>query len=168
MSSTESETFSPHNIAVLGGLLAIALFIGEIVIGPNGDTDMATEAVNTLEEMAMRLKPVVTLDDIMNPAVSQDSTGGDTMVASAGGAEAAEKTPDQLYQGACMACHAAGVANAPKFGDAAAWSDRVAKGLDALVSSAVNGIGAMPPRGGSQLSDDQIRSVVEYILENSK
>lgn len=165
MSSTESETFSPHNIAVLGGLLAIALFIGEVVIGPHSDTEMATEAVNTLEDLAMRLKPVVTLDDIMNPAVSQ---GGDTMVAAAGGAEAAAKTPDQLYQGACMACHAAGVANAPKFGDAAAWNDRAAKGLDALVSSAISGIGAMPPRGGSTLSDDDIRAVVEYILDNSK
>jgi len=166
VSSTESETFSPHNITVLGGLLAIALFIGEVVIGPHSDTDdMATEAVNTLEDLAMRLKPVITLDDIMNPAASQD---GGTMVAAAGGAEAAEKTPEQLYQGACMACHAAGVANAPKFGDAAAWSDRVAKGLDTLVSSAVNGLGAMPPRGGSSLDDDQIRAVVEYILENSK
>ena len=165
MSSTESETFSPHNTAVLGGLLAIALFIGEVVIGPNGDTDMVAEAVDTLEDLAMRLKPVVTLDDIMNPATSQ---GGGTMVASAGGAEAAEKTPDQLYQAACMACHAAGVANAPKFGDAAAWSDRASKGLDTLVTSAINGIGAMPPRGGSALDDDQIRAVVEYILENSK
>ncbi len=166
MSSTESETFSPHNITVLGGLLAIALFIGEIVIGPHSDTEMAVvEAVDTLEDLAMRLKPVVTLDDIMNPAASQ---GGDTMVASAGGAEAAEKTPEQLYQGACMACHAAGVANAPKFGDAAAWNERMSKGLDGLVSSAISGIGAMPARGGSSLDDDQVRAAVEYILENSK
>jgi len=86
--------------------------------------------------------------------------------ASAG--DSASKTPEQLYQGACMACHAAGVANAPKFGDAAAWSDRAAKGLDALVSSAVGGIGAMPPRGGSSLSDEEIRGVIEYMLENSK
>ncbi len=112
----------------------------------------------------MRLKPVVTLDDIRNPTVSQ---GGATTVASAG-ADTAEKTPQQLYQGACMACHAAGVAGAPKFGDAAAWSDRAAKGLDALVTSAVNGIGAMPPRGGSQLGDDEIRAVVAYILDNSR
>jgi cytochrome c5 len=167
VSSTQSETFSPHNIAVLGGLLAIALFIGEVVIGPSSDTDMAAEVVNTLEEMAMRLKPVVTLDDIRNPAASQGGAAGDTMAALAGG-DAAEKTPEQLYQGACMACHAAGVAGAPKLGDAPAWNDRAAKGLDALVSSAVNGIGAMPPRGGSQLSDDQVRAVIEYMLENSK
>jgi cytochrome c5 len=164
VSATESETFSPHNITVLGVLLAIALFIGEIVIGPNNDTEMAAETVDPLEQLVMRLKPVVTLDDILNPAATQ---GAAAMVASAG-AEAGEKTPEQLYQGACMACHAAGVANAPKFGDAAAWSDRAGKGLDALVASAVNGMGAMPPRGGSQLSDDEIHAVVEYMLDNSR
>jgi cytochrome c5 len=78
------------------------------------------------------------------------------------------KTPDQLYQGACFACHGTGAAGAPKLGDAAAWTDRLAKGLDTLVSSAVGGVGAMPPRGGSALDDDQIRSVVEYMMENSK
>ena len=55
MSSTESETFSPHNIAVLGGLLGIALFIGEVLIGPNSGEEMAVEATgNPLEELADR------------------------------------------------------------------------------------------------------------------
>jgi cytochrome c5 len=89
------------------------------------------------------------------------------MVASAA-ADTSSKTPEQLYQGACLACHMTGAAGAPKLGDAAAWAERMAKGLDAMVSSAIGGIGAMPPRGGSQYDDDQIRQVVEYILENSK
>jgi len=168
VNSTQSETFSPRNIAVLGGLLAIALFIGEVVIGPNSDTEMATEVVNPLEELVMRLKPVVTLDDILNGKPTAAAGGDSSNMTTASAGDSASKTPEQLYQGACMACHAAGVANAPKFGDAAAWADRAAKGLDALVSSAVGGIGAMPPRGGSQLSDDEIRSVVEYILDNSR
>lgn len=168
MSATQSETFSPRNIAVLGGLLAIALFIGEVVIGPNSDTEMATEVVNPLEELVMRLKPVVTLDDILSGKPASAAGGDSSAITAASAGDSASKTPEQLYQGACMACHAAGVANAPKFGDAAAWADRAAKGLDALVSSAVGGIGAMPPRGGSSLSDDEIRSVVEYMLDNSR
>ena len=60
------------------------------------------------------------------------------------------------------------LAGAPKIGDAAIWKERSAKGLDALVSGAINGVGAMPPRGGSQYDDDQIRAVIEYILAESK
>jgi cytochrome c5 len=110
---------------------------------------------------------VVTLEDIRNgkPASMAAGGGSGTTVAAA---DNANKTPEQLYQGACFACHGTGAAGAPKLGDAAAWSARDAKGLDALVTSAVNGIGAMPPRGGSAYDEDQIRAVIEYILSNSK
>jgi cytochrome c5 len=156
--------FRSRNLVVLGGLLAIALFLGEIVVGTQHDDDMMAGVSNTIDDIAMRLKPVVTLDDIRNPTASQ---GGDAMVASAAD-DNASKTPDQLYQGACLACHTTGAAGAPKIGEAAAWSGRLGKGVDGLVASAISGIGAMPPRGGSQYDDEQIRSVVEYILDNSK
>ncbi len=166
MSAAQPETFSPKNLVVLGGLLAIALFLGEIVVGPSHDGDMAARVGDTLEDIAMRLKPVVTLDDIR----SGKSASGDgaSMAAASAAPDTANQTPDQLYQGACFACHGTGAAGAPKLGDAAAWTDRLAKGLDALVSSAVGGVGAMPPRGGSALDDEQIHSVVEYMMENSK
>jgi cytochrome c5 len=54
-----------------------------------------------------------------------------------------------LYGQVCAACHVAGVANAPKLGDKAAWGPRVAAGVDALTASAIKGKGAMPPKGGS-------------------
>ena len=166
MSAAQPETFSPKNLVVLGGLLAIALFLGEIVVGPSHDGGMAAKVGDTMEDIAMRLKPVVTLDDIR----SGKSASGDgaSMAAASAAPDNANKTPDQLYQGACFACHGTGAAGAPKLGDAAAWTDRLAKGLDALVSSAVGGVGAMPPRGGSALDDDQIHAVVEYMMENSK
>jgi cytochrome c5 len=166
VSTAEPETFSPKNLVVLGGLLAIALFLGEIVVGQSHDDSMAADVVDTMEDIAMRLKPVVTLDDIR----SGKSTTGDGagMAVASVATDNASKTPDQLYQGSCFACHGTGAAGAPKLGDAAAWTDRLAKGLDALVSSAIGGIGAMPPRGGSALDDDQVHSVVEYMMENSK
>jgi cytochrome c5 len=110
-----------------------------------------------MEDIALRLKPVVSLADMR----------GNMKMASAAGASA-NKSPDQLYQGACLACHTTGAAGAPKIGDAGAWKTRLGKGLDVLVSSAIKGIGAMPPRGGSQYNDDQMRAVVEYILAESK
>ena len=167
MSAAQPETFSPRNLVVLGGLLAIALFLGEIVVGTQHDDDMMAEVSDTMEDIAMRLKPVVTLDDIRNPVASQGGSVGDTMVASAAD-DNASKTPDQLYQGACLACHTTGAAGAPKIGDAAAWSERLGKGVDGLTTSAIAGIGAMPARGGSQYDDEQIRAVVEYILDNSQ
>jgi cytochrome c5 len=166
VSAAQPETFSPKNLVVLGGLLAIALFLGEIVVGPSHDDGMAAKVGDTMEDIAMRLKPVVTLDDIR----SGKSASGDgaSMAVASSAPDNANKTPDQLYQGACFACHGTGAAGAPKLGDVAAWTDRLAKGLDALVTSAVGGVGAMPPRGGSPLDDDQIRSVVEYMIENAK
>lgn len=75
----------------------------------------------------------------------------------AGGGEA-------LYKQACVACHAAGVAGAPKFGDKAAWAPRVAGGVDALTASVIKGKGAMPPKGGSAASDAEIKAAVEFML----
>lgn len=70
-----------------------------------------------------------------------------------------------VYDKTCAACHATGVANAPKFGDKAAWAPRVATGKDALVASVVKGKGAMPPKAGaSGLTDDDIKAAVDYML----
>ncbi|MFM2119457.1 MAG: hypothetical protein RL722_925 [Pseudomonadota bacterium] len=71
-----------------------------------------------------------------------------------------------LYESGCSACHGTGVLGAPKFGDAAQWSPRAARGLDALVKSAIAGTAkGMPPKGGrADLSDAQIRATVEYML----
>ena len=68
-----------------------------------------------------------------------------------------------LYESTCHACHGAGVAGAPKFGDKAAWDPLIASGMDAMMEIAINGKGAMPPRGGSQASDDELHAAVLYM-----
>ena len=157
MSEAQDETFSPKNITVLGGLLLIAIILGEVVIGQHGNDEVVVEPVDTMEDMAMRLQPVVSLGEMRSSMTVASAAGG-----------TADKSPDQLYQGACLACHSTGAAGAPKIGDAAAWKARLAKGLDSLVTSAINGIGAMPPRGGSQYNDEQVRATIEYILSESE
>ncbi|MCS4511431.1 c-type cytochrome [Xylophilus ampelinus] len=72
-------------------------------------------------------------------------------------------TGEALYKQACQLCHAAGVAGAPKFGDKAAWAERLKDGIDGMTRIAIAGKGAMPPRGGTQASDAEIRAVVEYM-----
>lgn len=73
------------------------------------------------------------------------------------------QTGQQVYQSACMACHAAGVVGAPKFGDAAAWAPRVGAGLERLITSTLQGKGAMGAQGGGAFSDFEIKRAVVYL-----
>jgi len=82
----------------------------------------------------------------------------------AAGEGAVDPAGEKLYKSVCFACHAAGVAGAPKFGDKDAWAPFVATGLDTMVAKAISGSGAMPPRGGSQASDDEIKAAVQYMV----
>ncbi len=73
------------------------------------------------------------------------------------------KSGEQVYAAVCTACHAAGVANAPKLGDAAAWAPRIATGYPALLNSALKGKGAMAAQGGGDFSDVEIGRAVVYL-----
>ncbi len=73
-----------------------------------------------------------------------------------------------LYTQVCQACHLAGVANAPKLGDKAAWAPRLALGIDGLTASVVNGKGVMPPKGGSSASEAEIKAAVTYMVDSVK
>jgi len=158
VSSEEVDTFSPHNLAVLGGLLFVALILGEAVFprdSGSGSMGPGTMGPGTMDEISMRIEPVITLASIQANA------------AGSGSGDMASQSPRQLYDAACMACHAAGVAGAPKTGDNGAWQARMGVGIDGLLSSAISGKGAMPPKGGAAYTDEQLRSVIEFILSES-
>ena len=77
----------------------------------------------------------------------------------------AERTGAQIVSTRCSHCHLKGVNGAPKIGDKADWIPRLKPGLDVVVRSAINGHGAMPPRGGmANLSDAEIRSAIVYMF----
>ncbi len=70
-----------------------------------------------------------------------------------------------VYNANCAMCHVPGLANAPKFGDKAAWAPRVATGRDALLASALKGKGAMPPKAGNpKLSDEEVGAALDHML----
>jgi len=73
-----------------------------------------------------------------------------------------------IYEKTCVACHGSGVANAPKLGDKAAWGPRVAAGKAALLASVVKGKGAMPPKAGTTLKDDELADAIDYMLSSVK
>ena len=71
-----------------------------------------------------------------------------------------------IYNNVCMACHETGAAGAPVRGDEAAWAERTEQGFATLLDHAINGIGAMPARGGNpNLSDEEMEAVTAYMVE---
>lgn len=74
-----------------------------------------------------------------------------------------------IYSAVCMACHASGVAGAPKAGDKAAWAPRIAQGSATMLKNAIAGKGAMPPKGGNaSLSDAEVKAAVEHLVGLAK
>lgn len=77
---------------------------------------------------------------------------------------------EMIYTNVCAACHAAGVAGAPAM-QASAWEGRMDQGMDVMVAHAIEGYtgsaGYMPPKGGrTDLSDEQVRATVEWMLSS--
>jgi cytochrome c5 len=80
----------------------------------------------------------------------------------------AAKTGEEVYKSVCTTCHGPGVAGAPKTGDKGGWSKHIAEGLETMVKNAINGIRAMPPRGGNpELSDYEVARAVVFMANQS-
>jgi cytochrome c5 len=101
------------------------------------------------EAVARRLQPVGSIEirDASGPAVL--------------------RTGEQVFQAACTACHSSGAAGAPKVGDAGAWAPRIKLGYDVLLTSALQGKGAMPAQGGGDFADVEIGRAVVHMANQS-
>jgi len=73
-----------------------------------------------------------------------------------------------LYTQVCQACHAAGVLGAPKFGNKDDWAPRLKESMDTVYNYALHGKGAMPPKGGSNASDADVKAAVDYMVNAAK
>jgi len=86
----------------------------------------------------------------------------------AGPVVASADSGKKAYETACIACHGAGIAGAPKFGDKAAWSARLGQGATVMHDHAIKGFqgkaGFMPPKGGSTLPDADVKAAVDYMV----
>ncbi|MFO7594167.1 MAG: cytochrome c5 family protein [Pseudomonadota bacterium] len=118
------------------------------------------------EAIAERIAPVGKLNT-GEPIVPETASAADVEApAAAGGGSRSGK---EIYDRSCFACHGTGAAGAPVLGDAGAWVPRIEKGMDTLMDHAINGFNAMPPRGTcGDCSDEELKAVVEYMLDNSK
>jgi cytochrome c5 len=176
VSAEQDRKFFDIFMVVLGSLVAVAVGIyalAQVVQARTQEEYMKADAV-VQAQVAERIAPI--------GQVAVKGQDNSHLAPSAPAQPPAESAPIQVaeapsgqdvYQQACAACHAAGVAGAPKLGDAAAWSDRIAQGNDTLYDHAINGFqgsaGYMPPKGGrADLSDEAIKVAVDYMVEESK
>lgn len=148
--------------------------VGQVYVGEAGKAALAEQAAEQSTDQAS-----ATVNNTVNTAVSEANTAVSETAdqaaevvsdATAAVEAAAETVADAFdaaatYPMACFACHGTGAAGAPMLTDKAAWEPRIAKGTDMLYASAINGLNAMPAKGGQvQLSDDQIKALVDYML----
>jgi len=104
------------------------------------------------------------------PAAAAPAPAAAAPVAAAAAAPAAAsaETGKKVYDQVCAACHAAGVAGAPKFGDKAAWAPRIKEGMDAVHNFALKGKGVMPPKGGYAGADADVIAAADYMVNAAK
>ena len=136
-------------------------------VATTADASASAATSPTAAASAMAMAPATAATALAAAVVSPapvPATAATQTVATAAGAGA----PPALFNQICTACHTAGVAGAPKIGDKAAWAPRIAQGIDALTASAIKGKGAMPPKGGSNASEAEIKAVVTYMVNASK
>jgi len=121
--------------------------------------DLTDEQRAAVEE---RIKPVG------ESCMQGDTSCGGAAAPAAGGAP---RSGEEVFNTACMACHSTGAAGAPKYGDAGAWAPRIAKGIDALHNSGINGVpgtGMIAKGGCVACSDEEVQAAVDYMVEGSK
>lgn len=171
----QDRKFLDTFIIIIGGLLMFTVamyFLANSLANSYLDTDNSENPYAQAETEA-QLEPVgevLTTNDKL-----PESTPEPVKVAASGGDTAAAEpmSGEAVYNSACVTCHGGGIAGAPKFGDAAAWADRIAKGKDTLYKHAIEGFqgdaGMMPPKGGrGDLSDEEVKAAVDYMVENSQ
>lgn len=167
--------------AVLGVLVAIALALvmisRRVDSGPKGARDIedplmqasAHERIKPFGEVAVAGRDNTALAIKETPPVV---VAGATPPAGAAPGALDPTDGKSVYETACVACHGAGLAGAPRIGDAAEWSARIAKGEELLKEHAIEGFqgskGFMPPKGGrTDLSDDAVHAAVDYMVSQS-
>ena len=169
MSAEHDKKFFDTFMLVLGILIGIAILLyvlARIVAANTQEKHVISDPANQAV-VAERIAPVAKV------AIAGQDNSALAPVQAAAAAPAEELGGEEVFNMACLACHGAGVAGAPKMGDKAAWAPRIAKGLDTLHKHGIEGFqgsaGFMPPKGGrADLSDKSIINAVDYMVEGSK
>lgn len=166
MSASHDRKFFDTFMLVLGillGITVVLIILARIIAANTSQANKQTDPV-FLQEVTTSIAPVARV------AVAGQDNSALAPPAAAEPVAVAEDLPGEtVYSQACVACHGAGIAGAPKLGDKAAWASRIAQGADTLHTHALQGFqgkaGYMPPKGGrTDLSDQSVINAVDYIV----
>ncbi len=161
MSQHEDKSSNKPFNMVIPGLVALVIIIA-IFAYDNYDGGDGSEAAYTEEEESARIAPIGAVATDADITSDQPTETPPVVVQTV-----IEKPPidaETIYKTVCFACHDTGAANAPKL-SAEFWTERLPKGEEVMIASALNGIGTMPPKGGRMdLSDEEVSAVVVYMI----
>jgi cytochrome c5 len=159
--TVEDRQFVVQFAVVLGTLVVVTVavfLIARILTGEDKPDRSDPIAQGIIEE---RIAPV---GQVYVGSVPADVTK-EIQEPAQGSAGAGFASGKDVYDAVCVACHGTGVAGAPKFGDKAAWAQYLSDSIEQIYQYALNGKGAMPPKGGrADLSDDELKQAVDYML----
>ena len=190
--SDNAKPANPVKTAIMIGVGALVVIIGIVMlanyaIGTHemGATSAATNTPNAINK---RITPAASFEvssaASATPALATSSAAIATVTAIAAvpivamaaptkSSSASAANGEGVYKGACIACHGAGIAGAPKAGDKAAWTPRIAQGKTTLYDHAIKGFqgkaGVMPAKGGNvSLIDADVQAAVDYMVSLAK
>lgn len=107
----------------------------------------------------------VSVDAPVKAAAPAATTAAVPVASAAPATPAVARTGEQVFNTVCTACHTAGILNAPKIDDKAAWEPRAAKGLSGLLASSTTGLNQMPAKGGDpSLTEQELSEAISYML----
>ena len=153
MISTPKQLVIVVLLAFAVPLTVILLVVQFITSGINADPNSSA-----MSDAAIAERMQVLNGNASTQSVSVNKAASDSAIAVADPGES-------LYNTVCQACHAAGIAGAPKTGDQTVWGARLELGNDVLYQSVIKGKNLMPARGGAtNASDDDIKAAVDFML----
>lgn len=152
--SHHTDTNFGNSISVLIGVALVVAIVYMLAAGR-----FASEGGQASPEaVAARLAPVGTVN-----------TDAAAVAAAPATAAVSDDPGEATYNRVCQACHATGAAGAPLLGNKEAWQPRIDQGLDVMLQTAINGKGAMPPRGTcTNCSDEDLKAAIEYMVSQVK
>ncbi len=175
----------PLKLAIMVAVGAAGLILGIVMLAQYAvgthNLGATVDTANTPAAVAQRIGPLTTLATeaatTSTPAVAIVSTTPAPAVAKVAAPVVAMAIPatakpatiaasgESVYKAGCTVCHSAGIAGAPKAGEKAAWSPRIAKGKPTLYEHAIKGFNAMPAKGGNAaLADADVKAAVDYMV----
>lgn len=154
------RTFFANFLVVLAALVVLAILVG-----------VGAGMINSAQEEKDGIDPraAAVIGDRIAPVgkVAVGEPPAEDGSATTAAAPKAARSGKDIVNSVCAGCHAIGVAGAPKLDDKGAWSALMSAGFDTVLANAINGKGGMPPRGGSDASDEEMRSAVEYMVKQA-